>query len=489
MNFDFSLLIPEYLLGILAALIIAVDLFVPRIRKEWLAYLAAIGLAGVLVSALAYIGVDKDFGTLIRIDDYTTFFRVLFIGIALVVCLISAHYVPQRLRNAGEYYGLIIVSTIGAIGMAAGRELLTAYISLELLSFSLYTLVSFAKRELRSNEGGLKYMLLGAFSSALFLYGLSILYGVAGSTHYEAIAEAMGRLTGEVQPALLLSLVLLMAGLGFKVAAVPFHVWTPDAYEGAPLPITAYLSATSKAAGFALILRLFNEALLPAQDNWQWLLVIISAATMVFGNLVALQQHNIKRLLAYSSIGQVGYMMMAIAVLSPTTDAPASTLLLHLAGYAVTNLAAFAGIIGYYNQTGEEEIAGFAGMAERQPVLAMVLAVSLFSLAGLPFFAGFLTKFMLFASVAQQGYLWLAGLAVAMSLVSLYYYLQVMRQLYIEQPVERTRFLPSPVLMASVAVLLVGVILIGIYPQPLFTWADRAAEAIMPSPAFVRPGP
>ena len=277
--------------------------------------------------------------------------------------------------------------------------------------------------------------------------------------------------------AFLFALVLLMAGLGFKVAAVPFHVWTPDAYEGAPLPVTAYLSATSKAAGFALILRVFSEAFLPAIESWQWLLVIISAMTMVFGNVVALQQHNIKRLLAYSSIGQVGYMLMAVAALS---DATAATLLLHLAGYVVTNIAVFACIIGYYNQTGEEEIAGFAGMAERQPFLAMVLTASLFSLAGLPFFAGFLTKFMLFTAVAGEGYLWLAGIAVATSLISLYYYLQVMRQLYIEQPVERTRFMPSPVLMGSAALLFVGVLLIGLYPQPVFTAADMAARAITP---------
>jgi NADH-quinone oxidoreductase subunit N len=304
-----------------------------------------------------------------------------------------------------------------------------------------------------------------------------MLYGVTGSTAYDQIAASLGNLTGDVRWAFLFSLVLLMAGLGFKVAAFPFHAWTPDAYEGAPLPITGYLAATSKAAGFALILRFFSEGLAPATSSWQWLLVILSAATMIFGNLVALQQRNIKRLLAYSSIGQVGYMLMAIAALS---EASASTLLLHLTGYTITNMAVFTCLVAYYNHTGEEDIPRFAGLAERQPFLALVLTVSMFSLAGLPFFAGFLTKFMMFGAVSEQGFLWLAGLAVAMSLVSLYYYLQVMRQMYVEQPAEPARFRPSPVLLASAAVLLVAVILIGVYPQPVFSAADMAAKAVIP---------
>ena len=252
--------------------------------------------------------------------------------------------------------------------MAAARELMTAYLSLELLSFSLYILVSFAKFDKRSNEAGLKYLLLGAFSSAMFLYGLSLIYGVTGSTYYSDIATALGHGTHNYSFALLMALVLIIAGLGFKVAAVPFHMWTPDAYEGAPIAITAYLSTTSKAAGFALLLRLFGGAFQGVHDDWSWMIAGIAAASMILGNLVALQQHNIKRLMAYSSIGQIGYLLMGIAGLSHNT---ASALVLHLTGYIVTNLAIFVVIIAWYNTDGERGDRGLprharAGAAARR---------------------------------------------------------------------------------------------------------------------------
>ena len=473
LNLDYSLLTPEFCLAGLAALIVALDLFVPRFRKDWLAYVTAAGLVAILGLSLGWLKKESDFAGLIYIDNYTTFFRVFFIATTAVVVVASAHFVQARLRNPGEYYGLLVLSTIGAIYMAASRELLTAYISLELLSFSLYVLVSFAKFDGRSNEGGMKYMLLGAFSSALFLYGLSLIYGSAGSTFYDDIAAAYAGGTEGFDLGLLMGLVLVLAGLGFKVAAVPFHMWTPDAYEGAPLPITAYLSATSKAAGFALLLRLFSGAFRPVLDDWQWMLASLAAMTMVLGNLVALQQHNIKRLLAYSSIGQVGYMLMALAALSSVT---ASALLLHMTGYVITNLAAFTCIIAWYNLTEKEELADFRGMAERAPLLAVTLAVALFSLAGMPLFAGFWTKFILFQAVADEGFLWLAIIAVIMSFVSLYYYLVVIKELYISEPEEEGR-LPVPPVVSGLAVALVaGVFYVGIYPRHLFEAAQAATE-------------
>ena len=475
LNLDYSLLTPEFCLGGLAALILGLDLFAPRFRKEWLPYVTAAGLLAILGLSLGWIDKQSDFAGLLSIDNYTTFFRVLFIATTAAVVLASAHFVPRRLRNPGEYYGLLVLSTIGAIYMAAARELLTAYIALELLSFSLYVLVSLAKSDPRSNEGGLKYMLLGAFSSALFLYGLSLIYGSAGSTFYADIAAAYSGGTDGFELGLLMGLVLVLAGLGFKVAAVPFHMWTPDAYEGAPLPITAYLSATSKAAGFALLLRLFSGAFLPVLDDWQWMLAALAALTMVLGNLVALQQHNIKRLLAYSSIGQVGYMLMALAALSSAT---ASALLLHMSGYVITNLAAFTCIIAWNNLTDKEEIADFRGMAERAPLLAAVLTAALFSLSGMPLFAGFLTKFILFQAVASEGFLWLAIIAVTMSFVSLYYYLIVIKELYISKPDEPGR-LPVPALTSGLTVaLVIGVFYVGIYPRHLLEAAQEATKLL-----------
>jgi NADH-quinone oxidoreductase subunit N len=321
----------------------------------------------------------------------------------------------------------------------------------------------------------MKYMLLGAFASALFLYGLSFIYGSANSTFYDDIAASLANGTEGFELGLLMGLVLLLTGLGFKVAAVPFHMWTPDAYEGAPLPITAYLSATSKAAGFAMLLRLFSGALMPVLDDWQWMLAALAAVTMVLGNLVALQQHNIKRLLAYSSIGQVGYMLMALAALSPDTS---SALLLHMAGYVATNLLAFTCIIAWHNLTGNEEIADFRGMAERAPLLAASLTGALFSLSGMPLFAGFFTKFILFQAVASEGFMWLTAIAVVMSFVSLYYYLAVIREMYISKPVEEGR-LPVPLLVSGLTVgLMIAVFYVGLYPRHLFEAAHEATKIL-----------
>ena len=475
MNLDYSLLIPEYLLGALCVALLAVDTLMPKVRKETLPLIAAGGLLITFIVSLAYLDTEGDFAGLIYIDDYTTFFRCFFIAIAFAVVLMSSQFVTQHLRHPGEYYALIVLSTAGAIYMAAARELLTAYISLELLSFSLYVLVSYAKRDTRSNEAGMKYILLGAFASALLLYGISFIYGTTGSTSYDGIAAAFEDGTSGFTYGTLMGLTLVIAGLGFKVAAVPFHMWTPDAYEGAPLPITAYLSATSKAAGFALLLRLFSEALLPVEDDWQFMIAAIAAVTMLFGNLVALQQHNVKRLLAYSSIGQVGYMLMGIVALSPDVT---SALLLHMTGYVITNLAAFTAIIAYNNATGAEEIGDFKGMSDRAPLLAAVLAAALFSLAGMPLFAGFLTKFIFFQSVASEGYLWLASLAVVASLISLYYYLMVMRAAYITPATETTRFSVPMLMQGAVVVLTLGVFFVGLYPEPLFKVTDSVASVL-----------
>ena len=298
-------------------------------------------------------------------------------------------------------------------------------------------LVSFAKMDAKSNEGGMKYMLLGAFSSALFLYGLSLIYGVAGSTSYADINAALSGGVSSFGFAMLMGLVLVIAGIGFKVSAVPFHMWAPDAYEGAPLPITAYLSAASKAAGVALLLRLFTEAFLPVLSDWRWMIAALAAASMTLGNLVAIQQHNIKRLLAYSSIGQAGFMLMGIAALSRVdgerAGAAPDRLRHHQPGGVRRRSSPST------TRRGKDEIADYRGLAERAPFLALSLTIALFSLAGMPLFAGFATKFLLFQAVAKEGFLWLAALAVVNSLISLYYYLLVIRQMYVGEAEDKLR--------------------------------------------------
>jgi len=483
LNFDWKLLAPEYILVAWAGGLIMLDLFWPagglarvgRLSKEALGYIAAAGALIATLVSLIWVDDTTNFGGLIDINDYTTLFRVFFGLVGVFACLASAKYVKDRLLHAGEYYAFILLAVVGANGMAAASELLTAYISLELLSFSLYVLTSYAKFDIRSNEGGLKYMLLGAFSSALLLYGISMIYGATGSTDYAAIGDALSGDTNDIDEALFLGLALIIAGLGFKVAAVPFHMWTPDAYEGAPLPVTALISAISKSAGFALFLKLFAEAFEPKIDDWRYFIAGLSVATMILGNLVAIQQSNIKRLLAYSSIGQVGYLLMGIAALSPDSG---SALVLHMMGYVVTNLAAFVCVIIYYNWTGKEEVKDFAGLAERAPYLAVCLSIALFSLAGMPLFAGFATKFILFQAAAQEDLLWLAGVAVTMSFVSLYYYLIIVKEMYLGQPEEPSRF-PTPWLeYGALTLLIAGVFLIGLYPQPVFDAVETSTATI-----------
>ncbi len=478
LNFEYGLLLPEFILVGSAAVVLMLDAFRAdlRISRNLLPAITVLGALIAGVASLLYLDrAPTDFAQLIAVDDYTTFFRILFIATLVAIVLGSYEFVNRNITHQGEFYALLLASTIGAIYMAAARELLTAYISIELLSFSLYVGVSLAKNDTRSGEAGLKYVLLGGVASAMLLYGLSIVYGTTGSTTYEGIAAALE--DGVVgTPAFLLGLAFLVGGLGFKASAVPFHMWTPDAYEGAPLPITAYISATSKAATFALMLALFGIALDAAKADWQWMIASLAVATMVVGNLIAIQQTNIKRLLAYSSIGQVGFMLMAITTVS---DASGSALLLHLAGYLITNLAVFIAVIAFYNRTGSEEIEDFRGLAETQPYLALVITTALFSLSGMPLLAGFVTKFVLFQAAAEEGFLWLATVAVIMSTVSLYYYLKVIRQMYVAEPADGdSRWRLSPIAYLTTGVLFLGIFLVGLWATPIFEAADGASAML-----------
>ena len=479
LNFEYALLIPEFILAGTAAAVLLLDAFrrevqVARSLLPWITVLGALAAGAV---SLVFIGQDADnFARLIAVDDYTTFFRVLFAATLIAIVLGSYEFVDRNITHPGEFYALLLVSTVGAIYMAAARELLTAYISIELLSFSLYVGVSLAKTDRRSGEAGLKYVLLGGVASAILLYGLSLIYGTTGTTRYDEIALA---LNDDVlgSPAFLLGLAFLVGGLGFKASAVPFHMWTPDVYEGAPLPITAYISATAKAAAFGLLLALFGSALEPAKADWQWMMASLAVATMVVGNLVALQQTNIKRLLAYSSIAQVGFMLMAITTVSEDSG---TALLLHLAGYLITNLAVFIAVIAFYNRTGSERIEDFRGLAETQPYLALVITTGMFSLSGMPLLAGFVTKFILFQAAAEDGFLWLATVAVIMSTVSLYYYLRVIRQMYVVAPAEGdgARWRLSPAAYFTTGVLFIGIFFVGLWATPIFEAADDASAVL-----------
>ena len=478
LNFRYALLLPEIVIALTAVAILFLDAFKAEFKVGYraLPLLAVAGLLGAGALSLVWVNETDEFSRLITVDNFTTFFRMLFIGTTVIVIVGSHEYIEKHVNHHGEFYALLLLSTVGAIYMAAARDLLTAYLSVEVLSFSLYVAVSLAKNDLRSGEAALKYVLLGGVASAMLLYGLSLIYGVTGSTQYTEMAAALSASDGSTDMALMLGLVLVIGGLGFKASAVPFHMWTPDAYEGAPIPVTAYLSATSKAATFALILRWFAGPLYPVAEDWRWMMSTLAVATMVVGNLVALQQTNLKRFLAYSSIAQVGYMLMAVAGMGPET---ASALLVHLGGYLVTNLAVFTGVIHFYNRTGKEGIADLKGLAETNPYLALVLTAGLFSLAGMPLLAGFFTKFILFQAVVEADYLWLVVVGVVASTISLYYYLMVIKQMYLYEPVgDATRWRISPTGYLTTGALLAAVVVLGIWGTPLYRVSHEAALAL-----------
>ena len=486
---DFTLFLPEFMVTGLAFVVLAADFSLPARRKGMLPYLAAVGLAAILVFSLIDLRGQEGsiYEGMLVVDDYALFFKAFFLVLGIVVVLSSVEYVKRHLDYPGEYYGILLFTVVAAMLLAASRELLTAYISLELLSFGLYVLVAYDRYNPKSNEGGTKYILLGALSSAFLLYGISQVYGLLGTTRFDGISEVLAATSG-ISPGVVVGLVMIVAGLGFKIAAVPFHMWAPDAYEGAPIPITAYLAVGSKAAAFALVLRLFGEALIPAAADWQMVIVILAALTMVVGNLGALVQSNIKRLLAYSSVGHVGYLLMGIAALAAVdADGGTSTelshlasngVMLHLVAYGITNMAAFLAVATMFNVTGSEEVASLAGAARRAPMVALVMAVALFSLAGLPIFAGFASKFYLFSAAASQGLLWLAGLAIFTSLISLYYYLMVVRQMYIEPAADPARVRIPRATVALLGLLFVGMVLVGVYPAPLLDAIQSASDAL-----------
>lgn len=482
-EFQFGLLLPEFLVAGLALAVFSADLFLPESHKGKTAGLSIVGLVLIFIFTFWHLdGVDEVlFGGLVRFDVYSLFFKEFFLLTGIIIIISSLQFVKRYLSQPGEYYAIILTSVCAMMFMAGSGELLTAYISLELLSFCLYVLAGYSRTDPKSHEAGVKYILLGAFSSALLLYGISLLYGSLSTTSFSEMALILQSTKGELDGRLLLGLIFLIVGLGFKVSAIPFHMWAPDVYEGAPLPVTAYIAVASKAAAFALVLRLFAEGLLPVAEQWRMVIAILAGVTMMGGNLVALAQSNIKRMLAYSSIGQVGYLLMGIAALSALSS---NGLVLHLVGYAVSNLLAFGSIIGFYNTSEGDRIADFAGLAEREPFLAACLTVAFLSLAGLPFFAGFTTKFYLFAATAEGGFLWLVCLAGAASVISLYYYLQVIKEMYVHEPIDASRITISPSMRMVLLFLMVAVIVIGVYPGPLVEVITIATQEIIPDPTF-----
>ncbi|MCK4862904.1 MAG: NADH-quinone oxidoreductase subunit N, partial [Dehalococcoidales bacterium] len=424
------------------------------------------------------------FNNMLAVDNFAIFFKMLFAGIAFLVILASSDYIEKFSRFQGEYYALILLSTLGMMLMAATADLISLYIALELTSISLYVLVGFLK-DRKSTEASLKYLLLGAIASAILLYGMALVFGFTGQTQLGAIAQSIQAMSLDnilASPALLMGIVMLIAGFGFKIAAVPFQMWVPDVYEGAPTPVTAYLSVASKAAGFAIILRVFYSAFgIPdwLSMNWGIIFAALAVISMIIGNVVAIPQTNIKRMLGYSSIAQAGYLMVGLATLGFAATSSVlgqSGILFFLASYSLTNLGAFIAIIAITNKINSDDITDFAGMGKRAPLLALALTFCLISLIGMPPAAGFMAKFYIFSAAAQNDLLWLVVIAVLNSVISAYYYLRVVKVMWLGEAASEEKVPSSGAPRLALFLCCLGVLLLGIIPGLVMKMAEFAGK-------------
>ncbi|MCR4419193.1 MAG: NADH-quinone oxidoreductase subunit N [Clostridia bacterium] len=473
---DWALLSTEILLAALGLGLLALGLVVPRDRQRSLGYLASVGLALVLLVTLARHGRQGVFlgGSYLQ-DAYAAFFKELLLSAAILATIASHDFVPRLGRCQAEFYALVVFATLGMVLVAGAGDLVTLYLGLELMTISFCLLAAFNQGDPKSQEAGLKYILLGAMSSAVLLYGLSLVYGLTGTTRLGELGPA---LAGRTQvPLLIPAVVFLIAGFAFKIAAVPFHFWSPDVYEGAPTPVTALLAVGSKAAALAALIRLLVMALPEVRAYWGAPLVLLCLLTVLFANLVAIPQTNIKRLLAYSSISQAGYLLLGVVALSPLG---LTGVLFHSLLYVFANMAAFMVVTAFWQATGSDEIPDYAGLARRAPLLAAVMLFSLLSLAGIPPLAGFWGKFYLFTAAIERGYVWLALVAVIMTMVSVYYYLLVAKAMFIKEPPAGSPSLRVPTgLQVAMVACLVVILLVGTYPGPLTRIAADVAQTFL----------
>lgn len=470
---DINLLMPGLVIVLTLFIVLIFDM-IDAISKKTLGWMTIVG-AGIALWAsidLLQAGTDQtQFKDMFRIDSYSLFFNIIFLVSTILVALISISYLGRDDKKQGPYYLLILLATLGMMLMAAGNELIIVFLGLELMSLSLYVLAGYFRESPASSEAGMKYLLLGAFASAFFLYGIALIYGAAGTTSIPGIAE---KLTTESQsPLLLAGTFLLIVGFGFKVAIVPFHQWAPDVYEGAPTTIAAFISAGPKAAGFAAFIRIFIEALSDIQTEWGGVVVLLAMLTMTVGNVIAIAQTNIKRMLAYSSIAHAGYVLIGLAAANPEGKLSA---MLYLLVYCVMNIGAFGAVILARTADGENlMISDYAGLGFRKPLLGGFLTLMLLSLAGFPPTAGFVGKFYLFKSAIGAELYLLVIVGAINTAISAFYYLRVVVTMYMREPEEELEFNPYPsTLVIGLVLAAVGILLIGILPSLLLNPAQNA---------------
>ncbi len=480
---SFLSILPESLVLILAVILLVTEPFWREQRRRNLGWVTAIGLFVVMVLSIVFGRPGEPVGTLgnmVRFDWLGFFFKMLFIfGAAITALFLMDH---EKVGYRGESYILLLASTIGMCLMASAADLVMLYLAIETTSIPLYVLAGFMLTDDRSTESGFKYMLYGAMTSAVMLYGFSLLFGFAGTTNLYSLAAALK--AGQLPTAGALGIIfLILVGLGFKVSIVPFHFWAPDVYEGSPTPVAGFLSTASKAAGFAVIARLFVVAFPGFSADWTTVIAVLSAITMTVGNLLALPQKNLKRLLAYSSIGHAGYALIGIVAISSQNVASSefgvTSVVFYMLAYIITNLAAFGIVMAVGRVVGSDDYDAYRGLSRRSPGLALIMLAAFLSLAGMPPFGGFIAKVVVFAAGVQANYVWLVVLGILNSVVGVYYYLNVMKYVYLyrmegEQedrcPIPLTR----PYAIALV-VLVVGVIAVGTVFAPWFGLSNAAA--------------
>lgn len=459
---QYSLLLPEIILAGLGLVLLALDLTASS--KRSLAVAGVIGTLATLAAVAANFGTEPTeiWSGTIRVDGFAQYFKLIFTIILGLVFLFSGEYLERRQIKAGEFYVLVTFATLGAFLMASSLELITIYIGLELLTISSYVLAGMLRQDPRSSEASIKFFLMGALTSGVILYGLSLLFGLTGSTH---LVEIASRLAASPNTGLIMAAgVFIIAGFGFKIAAVPFHMWAPDTYEGAPTPVSAFLITASEAAGFAALLRILFVGMAPVLPQWRTVLAVIAFVTMTFGNVTAIVQTRTKRMLAYSAIAQAGYVLVGVAVATPES---VWAMLFYLMVYAFTTIGAFAVVIMLSNHIPNEEIEDFKGLAQRAPAFALAMAFLLLSFIGIPPTGGFFGKLSLYRAAVDGGLVWLAVAMVLNSAISVPYYFGVIRNMYLAEGPQTAALGARPGLKVALGIAVAATLLLGVFPEPL----------------------
>lgn len=465
----------EIMVAALGIILFVLGILFPEDKKKFIGYLGAIGLLAVLAVSFTmgtkpvYLAFSRTY----ILDSFALYLKQMFLISGILVMLMSLNYV-KKLENKAEFFTLMVFAILGMMVMASAHDLITLYIGLELMSMTFIILTAFNTSSLKSTEAGMKYVLLSAMSSAILLYGMSLLYGLTGSTLFTDIISFI--YYQDISPLTTFAIIAIIAGFGFKISMVPFHMWTPDIYEGAPTPITAFFAIGSKVAGFAALFRILFQAVPSSFVFFAFIIAVLSALTIIIGNIIAIPQENVKRFLAYSSIAHAGYILLGLVTFSVNGLGAA---LYYIMIYILANAGVFAAIIADSSQKEQELITNYSGMWKHSPFISITLLISLISLAGIPPAAGFIGKFYLFTSLIGHGYTWLAVLAFGMSIVSVYYYMYFAKVIIVKAPESQEPIKSSFSLKLVMIISTVGTLILGIYPGPALEWSTRVATEFL----------